>query len=138
MQIALLLSKLAINYYRPDFTEGQAKQLISTMVSDLEEFPVPEVDRAITLYRRQPAAPGKQKYFPDVSVLRNIIIVGQRERAALERDQKGKPKVEQESRPLMWWCHPKERWKPHWREDDIQAAQREQYNIIKAKRIAAQ
>lgn len=131
-----MLSMLALNYYRPSFTEGQARQLINTMISDLEEFPLPEIDMAIKLYRQQPAAPGKDKFFPDISVLRNIIMVGQRERAALDRDQKGKPKIYQESRPLMWWFHRKRFWKPHWREEDIPEDRREQYETIKAKRAA--
>src|SRR3954466_2645273 len=33
--IALLLSRLAVHFYRPDFTEGQARSMIGDMVGDL-------------------------------------------------------------------------------------------------------
>jgi len=60
--IMVLLAKLAVHYYRPDFTEGQAKSLISDMVHDLVEFDVPEVELAIREYQPQTAS---ERYAPD-------------------------------------------------------------------------
>ena len=108
----ILLSKLAIHYYRPDFSEGQARQLISDMVQDLIEFPVPEIDMAITLYRRDPA----NKYFPTPAALRAIVLLGRKERAALDRMGQ---KVTPVNRPLMWWHRPKSRWNVGWLEADV-------------------
>jgi len=131
--VALLLSKLAVHYYRPDFTEGQARQLIGDMVEDLAEYRVDEIERAITAYRRQPPAPGKAKYFPDSGTLRNFANIERRERIEAE---KAKPKRFEcgESRPIMWWTLPANLWRSHWQESEIPVDHWDQYALIKAKR----
>jgi len=112
----LMLSQLAIVYYRPDFTEGQARQLIATLVSDLEEFDLAEIDMAIKLYRRDPA----NEFFPKPAALRAIVLNGRKERAALDRVG---PKITPVNRPLMWWHRPKSRWNIGWIEADVPAGE---------------
>lgn len=112
-----MLSKLAVHYYRADFTEAQARSQIGDMVQDLIEFPVPEVEMAITIYRQTPPLPGKVKYFPDSSALRAIVLEGRRDRAALDRI--APVSAVSVSRPCMWWTRPKNRWNFDWREADV-------------------
>ena len=111
-RIVLLLSKLAIHYYRPDFTEGQARQLIADLTDDLEEFPVSEVETAIRLYRQD----AKNKYFPTSGALRGIILAARRERA----DMDSRPKrVVPLCRPSRWHDWPKSRWDASWLETEV-------------------
>lgn len=109
----MLLSKLAVHYYRPDFTEGQAKSLISDMVEDLAEFAVHEVDVAIKAYRRD----AKNRFFPTSGALRGIILEARKDRHESEKVS-AKP-LPKDCRPIMWWALPPYLWKAHWRETDI-------------------
>lgn len=112
--IALLLSKLAVHYYRPDFTEAQAKSMISDMVSDLEEFPVHYIEAAIREYRRDP----NSRFFPTSGQLRKICSEHRKE----ENEARGKERIKfqfGEGRPLFWWLKPRAQWAKHWRENDI-------------------
>lgn len=108
-----MLSKLAVHYYRPDFTEAQAKSLISDMVEDLSDFAVHEVESAIRAYRRD----ANNKFFPTSGALREPILDERKEQRHLERI--GKRPLPTDPRPIMWWMLPEQLWKPHWRETDI-------------------
>jgi hypothetical protein len=68
--VTMLLSRLAIHYYRPDFTEGQAKCLIQDMLEDLDTFSVREVELAIKTYRQN----AENRFFPRGADLRKIIL----------------------------------------------------------------
>lgn len=110
--IAVLLTRLAVHYYRPDFTEGQAKSLIRDMVEDLSAYGVSEIDQAIKDYRRN----GLNRFFPTSGQLLAPILERRKE---LHQDAKisSKP-LPNESRPLMWWMLPRKLWKQNWREAD--------------------
>jgi hypothetical protein len=111
-----MLAQLAVVFYRPDFSEGQAKQLIGIMVEDLISYPLPEIDQALKIYRRDPDA----KYFPRSGQIIEIILAGRRERA--QSDKIG-PRIVPVSRPLMWWHRPKSRWNVGWIEADVPAGE---------------
>lgn len=125
--MAIALTKLASHYWRPDFGEAQAKQMIRDYVEDLEEFSVVEVEAAARDYRRNP----KNEFFPRSGQLRDLIYAVRKDRADVERYPRRAP---QESRPIMWWMtHP---WKPHWRESEIPEDDRPVYERRKAKAAA--
>lgn len=111
--VTTALVGLAVHYYRPDFSEGQARVLIRDMLEDLAEFSVPDVEAAVKAYRRD----ANSKFFPTSGQLRKLA----REARAETRDMT-RHKINFEfgdSRPLMWWCQSKALWKKHWREDEI-------------------
>jgi hypothetical protein len=126
--IAVLLSRLAVHFYRPDFTENQAKSLILDMVEDLGEFAVCDVETAIREYRRDPEA----RFFPRSGELCKRCYQARYEREQADKRAATTPEppgehhpVAQrgpefgEFRPLMWWGLPKALWKPHWRDEEI-------------------
>lgn len=112
----MILSRLAIHYYRPDFTEGQAKLLIADMVEDLREYSPDVVADACSEYRRK----ADSKFFPNSGTLRALAleIVKHRNEAA----KKLRPLPD--SRPLCWWLKPRNQWKTHWHESEIPRDQR--------------
>lgn len=65
----MLLGKLALVYWRPDFQPGQAKQLYLQYVDDLREFPMSEIVAAVEAYRRD----GGNRFFPTPGDLRKLI-----------------------------------------------------------------
>lgn len=67
--ILLLLAKLAIVYWRPDFTPQQAKQLYSQYLDDLREFAFADIAGAVQTFRRDP----ENKFFPLPGQLRGLI-----------------------------------------------------------------
>lgn len=118
--IAVLLAKLAVHYYRPNFTENQAKSLIGDLVEDICEFSVAQIEVAIRQYRQAASS----KYFPTSGQLREILFANKKhadEMATKWVGSEGKPLVPQfgESRPHFWWMKPRQLWQVHWREDEI-------------------
>ncbi len=67
--ILALLGRLALVYWRPDFTPSQAKQLYQQYLEDLREFPMAEIAQAIQKYRRD----GANTFFPAPGQLRELI-----------------------------------------------------------------
>ena len=115
--LTAMLAKLAQHYYRPDFTEGQARQLIRDYLSDLEEFDLRDVEAGITAYRRDP----KAKFFPTVGQLRERVLEAQKDRlvaASYGNAAKATPQFG-ESRPTRWWQIPKTLWREGWRESEV-------------------
>lgn len=108
----MMLSKLAMHYYRPDFTQAQAKLLIADYVRDLAPYALGDVQTAMDEYRRAPDS----KFFPAVGELLRRCEAAVKERLARTKPQRPLPT---ESRPIMWWRLPRELWKPHWRESEI-------------------
>ena len=68
-QLAILLAKLAVHYYRPDFTPAAAQSLIADMVDDLASFGISDVERAIKEYRTNP----ENRFFPNSGQLIAIL-----------------------------------------------------------------
>ena len=68
-QIALALAELALLYWRPDFSPGQAKRYYATYLDDLREFALADIRAAIVAWRRAPDA----KRFPYPGELRALI-----------------------------------------------------------------
>lgn len=113
---------MAVHYYRPDFTEGQARSLIGDMVEDLVEFDIVDVETAITDYRRTPPAPGKSKYFPDSGTLRKLAAESREDRKPAFQSGDGKilrPEYADGARPACWWVQAPYLWQPSWSESDI-------------------
>lgn len=111
------LMSLSVHYYRPDFTEGQARVLIRDMLEDLAEFTPEQVDAAIRAYRRDP----KSKFFPTSGQLREKAAECRKEQIENARTS-GKRKAIPEfgdSRPILWWTQMPYLWRPHWKEADI-------------------
>lgn len=108
-----MLSRLAVHYYRPDFSEAQAKSLIADMLQDLEGFGVHEIEQAILDYRRDP----KMKFFPRAADLRERAGAARRD---MRPDRFGAGGIEfGESRPNGWEFLPKALWQSNWRADDL-------------------
>jgi len=138
--ITLLLTKLAINYHRPDFSAGQAKSLIEDMLDDLGDYSVRDIEEAIKAYRTN----GKNRFFPTSGQLVDLIKAAIKDRAYLDSHpdiaraefgdigEDGKPI----SRPTQWWLLRRQFWKQHWSEDEIPAHEREPYFRWKAAKEA--
>jgi hypothetical protein len=67
--ILVLLAQLAIVYWRPDFTPGQARQLYAQYLEDLRPYALADINDAITAYRRN----GDEKFYPLPGQLRALI-----------------------------------------------------------------
>lgn len=67
--ILVLLGKLALVYWRPDFTPGQAKQLYSQYLDDLRVFAFKDIAEAVEKYRQD----GENKFFPTPGQIREHI-----------------------------------------------------------------
>lgn len=129
--IAVLLTKLAVHYYRPDFTEGQAKSLIRDMIEDLAMFSLGEIDASIKAYRRDPAS----RFFPTSGQLRGPILEARKETAPRRREPEGEIPIDR--RPSMWWSRAPILWKPHWQASEIPEDHRAAFHArLKAKRAA--
>lgn len=114
----MILSRLAIHYYRPDFTEGQAKLLIEDMVQDLGEFDTDIVTEACSTYRQRKDS----KFFPTSGVLRALCNEIEQANAKVAREQlRGKGRPAQGFRPNMWWMKPREQWHlfGNWQESEV-------------------
>lgn len=118
-----MLSKLAQHYYRPDFTDAQARTLIEDYLHDLMEFDLEEVEFAIATYRTS-----DERFFPRSGQLRKIIATRAAERAATARIcDRPLP----DSRPHFWWLQ--DHWKPSWKESEIPEEHRSAYEKRKAR-----
>lgn len=102
--------------------------MIEDFVSDICEFPVPEIECALQEYRRN----GKNKFYPTPGAIREIILEGRKERAAM--DKIGDPVRNFDSRPFLWWLLPRPLWRPQWREDDIPGEHRAAYDEIQRRK----
>ncbi len=67
--IIALLGKLALHYWRPDFTPGQARQIYADYVYDLGQFALSDIAAAINRYRQN----GANRFFPSSGALIDII-----------------------------------------------------------------
>lgn len=67
--ILVLLAKLALVYWRPDFTPQQAKQLYSQYLDDLRPFAFKDIAAAVEKYRQDP----ESKFYPTPGQLRGIL-----------------------------------------------------------------
>lgn len=107
----MMLGKLAVHYYRPDFTEGQARQLILDYLDDLADFPLHVTEKAIRAYRCDPGS----EFFPKLG---RLIELAKRAERDAEAPSKPLPAL-RESRSIRWWSQCKLLWKPHWRESEV-------------------
>jgi hypothetical protein len=69
--ILMLLGQLAVHYWRPDFTEGQARQLYRDYLDDLRSYRVADIDLAIKSYRRD----GQNKFYPTSGQLIDELLI---------------------------------------------------------------
>lgn len=67
--ILAILARLALHYWRPDFTPGQARQLYRDYLDDLRDFAVVDINRAIQVYRRD----GANRFFPTTGQIVDLI-----------------------------------------------------------------
>lgn len=66
--ILALLAKLALHYWRPDFTPQQAKHLYADYLEDLRQYALSDISEAIAKYRQSGA-----KFYPQSGELVKII-----------------------------------------------------------------
>lgn len=107
--ILLLLAKLAVVYWRPDFTAGQAKQLYSQYLDDLRDFAFQDIADAIEKYRRDP----ENKFYPSPGQLRGLI-----------------------AKPPSWWVNGQTEWSKEIRSDaekEILAITNAKAKLLEAK-----
>ena len=69
VEIAAILSKLALHYWRPEFSESQAKQLLQDFLQDLERYAVRDIEYACKVYRQNP----ENKFYPTPGQLLGIL-----------------------------------------------------------------
>lgn len=67
--VTATLARLALHYWRPDFTDKQAALLISDYIRDLEGYSVIQVERACMVFRKGP----ENKFFPRSGELLAIL-----------------------------------------------------------------
>lgn len=67
--ILTLLAKLALHYWRPDFTAAQARQLYSEYLEDLREYAFDDIAESMENFRRN----GENRFFPTCGQLRTHI-----------------------------------------------------------------
>lgn len=67
--IITILAKLALIYWRPNFTPAQARELYAAYVEDLRDYPITDIAAACEKYRRDP----ENKFYPAPGQLRGII-----------------------------------------------------------------
>lgn len=67
--VVAILGKLALHYWRPDFTPEQSKQLYLDYVEDLMPYAVVAIGEAAKEWRRNPA----NKFFPKSGELIGLI-----------------------------------------------------------------
>jgi hypothetical protein len=123
----MLLARLAIHYYRPEFTERHAALMIEDFAIDLADFAVPDIEEAIRCYRQN----GRNKYFPTSGQLRDLAKEIRKDRQDIQAhgsssfDRRGQEFGE--TRPSMWWLLRREWWKPHWTENQIPEKEKPDY-----------
>lgn len=64
-----MLVKLSAHYWRPDFSEGQARQLIADFIDALTPYSLGDIQRAIKAYYTAP----ENKFFPHPGALIGLI-----------------------------------------------------------------
>jgi hypothetical protein len=67
--VGAYLARLALHYWRPDFTAGQAKLLFEDFYSDLRRYPVAEIEGACQSWRRNSA----NRFFPTPGQLLEVL-----------------------------------------------------------------
>ncbi len=67
--ILIQLAKLALMYWRPDFTPGQAKQLYEMYLDDLRVYSFYDITKACAKFRQN----ADNKFFPTSGQLRGLI-----------------------------------------------------------------
>lgn len=68
-QIAAILAKLSLHYWRPDFSPEQARLVMEDYLNDLAEFEPVQVERACMEYRRRPGS----EFFPKICQILEIL-----------------------------------------------------------------
>jgi len=69
VEVAAALSRLALHYWRPDFSPSQVKLLLQDFLHDLEHYSPRDIEYACESYRRDPA----NKFFPTPGALLGIL-----------------------------------------------------------------
>lgn len=94
--VAMALLRLQAHYWRPDFTQAQAKALYADFMDDLSHLPADILDQAIATYRRDPEA----RFFPRPGQLLAVAepILAERRRAYI-RIEKAKDEPH-DTRPI--------------------------------------
>lgn len=67
--ILIQLARLALMYWRPDFTPGQAKQLYEMYLDDLSVYSFYDITKACEKFRQN----ADNKFFPTSGQLRGLI-----------------------------------------------------------------
>lgn len=111
-EVMAMLGKLALHYWRPDFSEQQAKLLFADFVEDLREYSPERIEAACTAYRRNP----ENRFFPTPGQLRACIPPLKVEAVYGSGDTRTSL-----NRPTGWYLRPRDKWLPEWREDEAPA-----------------
>lgn len=114
--IATSISRLALHYWRPDLAERHAKLVVQDFIEDLSEFSTEAVEDACRAYRRDPGS----KHFPKPGELRSLAAEAQTTRFNSTSASTASSRINDLCfRPALWWLHPENHWKTHWKPDDI-------------------
>lgn len=91
-----LLAKLAVIYWRPDFTMSQLREMYSQYLDAIEQFAFKDIAAAIEKWRND----GANKFFPTPGELRSLIAT-----------------------PPSWWCSGRNEWMAELRDDSTKEIQ---------------
>lgn len=121
--MTVLLSRLAIHYYRPDFAEGQVKLLIQDYLQDLRSYAPPQIEEAIREYRQN----AENRFFPTTGQLLGILK-GIFAQPASRSAMTGRPLPK--SMPNLWWFKPREQWHlfGNWKESNVPMGEKIKHN----------
>lgn len=78
-EVITALGALSLHYWRPDFTQEQARMLYGDYISDLSDYPIDLILDGIKAYRKKPEA----KWFPKVGELIALVEPHYRKRLAI-------------------------------------------------------
>jgi hypothetical protein len=88
-QVAAILSKLALHYWRPDFTPTQSKLVLSDFFADLARYTPAEISDACDTYRRN----GENRFFPTPGALLALLKPDASERPRLPTFRAGQLQI---------------------------------------------
>lgn len=68
-QVAAILARLSFHYWRPDYSQEQARMVMEDYLNDLEHISPASVEKACAEYRKKPDS----KFFPKVGEILDLI-----------------------------------------------------------------
>jgi hypothetical protein len=114
-QIVTLITALRGHFWVPGMPEALGASVMLDWVRDLRDYEIGAIAGACNTWRR-----GKNRWFPAPGELLALVV---EETKYLRNNRKflalPSPKNDVQSRPSAWWLDPMERWRPHWKIEEV-------------------